>query len=251
MHKKLLAIFAHPDDESFGPGGTLAKYAREGVEIHLQCATKGERGGRNYESRIRNYELKKKKNTKIHEIRAKELLEAARVLGIAKVEFLDFIDGQLCNAIYHQLAEKIIKKINEFKPQVVLTSERRGISGHLDHIAVSMTTTYAFLKTKVSQKLYYNCLLKGTRDRMRDDYFVYFPEGYPESEITTKIDYTPYWKLKKEAMLAHQSQLKDVRALLTRFTKFPKVDHFILQYHRGVKVSLPETDLFAGINSPD
>jgi len=240
MTKKLLAVFAHPDDESFGPGGTLAKYAREGVEIHLLCATRGERRGN-----------KINKDVKISHIREKELLEAVKVLGIVRVEFLDFIDGQLCNAIYHQLAGKIIKKINEFKPQVVLTSERRGISGHLDHIAVSMTTTYAFLKTKVSQKLYYNCLLKGTRDRMRDDYFVYFPEGYPESEITTKIDYTPYWKLKKEAMLAHQSQLKDVRALLARFTKFPKVDHFILQYHRGVKVSLPEKDIFAGINSPD
>ncbi|MBI4991329.1 PIG-L family deacetylase [Candidatus Gottesmanbacteria bacterium] len=266
MHKKLLAVFAHPDDEAFGPAGTLAYYAKEGVEIHLLCATRGEAGEnriKNYEVRIRNNKAPKtpprwpsltwtprmvEGSERVAKIREKELLKSAKILGIKKVEFLDFIDGELRNNIYHQVAEKIINKIHTFKPQVVLTVERRGVSGHLDHIAISMITTYSYLKTKEPKKLYYHCLPFEMRDKMMDNYFVYFPEGYSRKEITTKIDYSCCWEEKVKSMKAHQSQIKDVKNLLNRFQKWPKVDHFILQYHRGVKVSLPETDLFAGID---
>lgn len=239
--KRLLAIFAHPDDEAFGPGGTLARYGQEGVEIHLLSATRGEAG--NWDD-----ELGIKKDIQIHHLREKELLESARILGIKKVEFLGFVDGRLCNAIYHQLAEKIIKKIEEFKPQVVLTTERLGISGHLDHIAVSMITTYAFLKTKIASKLYYYCIPKEAREESLNEYFVYFPEGYDQKEITTRIHYGDYWHKKKEAMKTHRTQMRDVSRLIRRFTKWPKVDHFILQYFQGIKVKFPEKDLFAGID---
>lgn len=246
--RKLLAIFAHPDDEAFGPAGTLAYYAMEGVEIHLLCATRGEAG--QWHQKVKNEEeIRIEETVKLEHVREKELLKSAEALGIKKVEFLDFIDGMLCNAIYHKLADKIIKKINTFKPQIVLTVERRGVSGHLDHIAISMITTYSYLKTKEPKKLYYHCLPAEMRDKMMDDYFVYFPEGYSRKEITTKIDYSCCWEEKVKSMKAHQSQIKDVKNLLNRFQKWPKVDHFILQYHRGVKVSLPETDLFAGITS--
>ena len=247
MSKKLLAIFAHPDDEAFGPGGTLAYYASKGVEVHLLCATKGE-GGEDTSIKYKVSSIKKDKNLNIGKVREKELLKSAEVLGIKSVEFLGFTDGTLCNAIYHQMADKIIAKINKFKPQIVLTVERRGVSGHLDHIATSMITTYSYLKTNIANKLYYHCLPNKIYDERMQVYFVYFPEGYSESEITTRIDYSPVWEKKVGAMTAHKSQLKDVRTLLNRFQKYPKADHFILQYHRGIKVKLPETDLFTGIS---
>lgn len=241
--KRLLVVFAHPDDEAFGPGGTLAKYARSGVEIHLLCATRGEGG----ENEIKDQKAKIKKHKKLGEIREKELLKSAEILGIKKVEFLGFEDGHLCNAIYHEMADAIIKKINDFKPQVIMTEERRGVSGHLDHVACSMITTYAYQKTKYPSKLYYQCLSKKNTNVRKMDYFIYFPEGYSEEEITTRIDYKDFWKIKRKAMMAHKSQWKDVIALLAFYTFWPKIDNFILQYHRGIKVKLPETDLFAGI----
>ncbi len=247
MHKKLLAVFAHPDDEAFGPAGTLAKYAREGIEVHLLCVTRGEAGDNN----IKNQKSKIKdtnKKIKLEHIREKELLDSAKILGIKKVEFLDFIDGTLSNAVYHQVANKIIKKINDFKPQIVLTVERRGVSGHLDHIATSMITTYAYKKTKIARKLYYNCIPKELRNLMSDDYFVYFPEGYKQSEITTRIDYSCCWKEKVDSMMAHKSQIKDAKILIKRFAHFPKIDHFILQYYQNINLKLPETDLFAGLD---
>src|SRR3972149_8828237 len=111
MMKKILAVFAHPDDETFGPGGTLAKYAQEGVEIHLLCATRGERGEWSASAKA-----SAGKQEKIHHIREKELLRSAKILGIKKVEFLNFVDGYLCNSNYHDLAQKIITKIKSFKP---------------------------------------------------------------------------------------------------------------------------------------
>lgn len=246
MHKKILAIFAHPDDEAFGPGGTLAKYASEGATIHLLCATRGEAGQWDTKSRLRQGYGGQ---AKISQVREKELLTSAKILGVTKVDFLDYMDGRLCNAIYHELAEKIMAKIKSFKPDVIITIERRGVSGHLDHIAISMITTYAHLKTKIAKKLYYHCLSDTARksEGRLDNYFVYFPEGYKDSEITTKIDFLPYWDKKVAAMNAHQSQIQDVRFILKRYKHLPKTDCFILQFHHRVQVMLPETDLFAGI----
>lgn len=246
MKKKLLAVFAHPDDEAFGPGGTIAKYASEGTEVHILCATRGESGKWHEDSRKSHTH---KMDVKVHHIREKELLQSTRALGVSKVEFMDFTDGELCNNLYHKIAEKIIKKINEFKPQIIITLDRLGISGHIDHITISMVTTYSFLKTKDPKKLYYEVMTKKQRSQEErlDDYFIYFPEGYDESKTTTKIDYSKYWDKKYKAMLQHQSQLDDVKAILKSLRKSPKVDYFILQHYRNVKVKFPETDLFAGI----
>src|SRR3972149_2037555 len=108
MNKKILAVFAHPDDEAFGPGGALARYAAEGVEIHLLTATRGEAGVWHEASKT-----KAKKEAKIHHVREEELLNSAKILGIRKVEFLDYVDGTLNNSVYHELADKIKSKIDE------------------------------------------------------------------------------------------------------------------------------------------
>ena len=240
--KKLLVVVAHPDDEVFGPGGSIAKYSSLGVEIHLLCATHGESG-----QSVKNNQKEYKSGKTIHLIREKELLKSAEILGIKKVEFLDFIDGYLSNAIYHKLAGKIIRKIKSFKPQVIMTMDRSGISGHLDHIAVSLVTTYSYLKTSEAQKLYYLCLPKAWYDERKLDYFIYFPEGVDDDKITTRIQFPDFWEIKKKAMKAHKSQIKDVRNLLQSFENWPKIDNYILQYHRRAKVEIPENDLFSGI----
>ena len=248
MSKRLLAVFAHPDDEAFGPGGTIARYAAEDVEIHLLCATRGE-AGLWHQKKVQSYKEKIKisEEVELHHVREKELLKSAKILGVKKVEFLDFIDGTLCNAVYHKLADKIIKKIHSFKPPVILTMEKLGVSGHLDHIAVSLTTTYAFLNTNIAKKLYYHCLPKENRVKELDKYFIYFPEGYDQKDITTRIDWSDYWDKKVEAMRQHKSQTHDVERILTRIVKQKRVDYFILQHYKGIQPHFPETDLFARI----
>ena len=85
---RLMCVMAHPDDESLGVGATLARYRAEGVEIHLVTATRGERGW--FGAPDGNPGLEE-----LGKVREAELREAARVLGLASLAFLDYIDGEL------------------------------------------------------------------------------------------------------------------------------------------------------------
>ena len=221
---KILAVFAHPDDETFGPGATLAKYAAEGAMVDIMVATRGE-AGENH--------LEVKTNEPLGLIRERELRNADKILGVHHIDFLDFIDGELRQNIYFDIAKKIISKIR--------------ISGHLDHIAISFITTYAYLQTSIPKKLYDACLPSALRNQRGQDYFIYFPDGYSEEQITTRIDISSSWNTKIKAMQEHKSQMKDVSRLTKYMEQMPKVDNYILKYHRLSSIDLPETDLFGGI----
>src|SRR4051812_27216436 len=85
---RLMFVLAHPDDESLGFGCTVAKYADEGVETYLVTATRGERGWTGEENDYPGLEA-------LGKIREEELLDAAKILGVHSVEFLDYVDGDL------------------------------------------------------------------------------------------------------------------------------------------------------------
>ena len=248
--KKMLLVLAHPDDESFSAGGLIAYYAHQGVEIHLICATRGEGGDRRHIA-LPNAESMDEDSLKknLGNIRAQELLNAAAILGLHNVDILDYPDGSLCHDIYFELADIIIQKIEAFKPQVILTFDRLGWTGHLDHIAVSMITTFAFLNTTYGNKLYYlaNLDTQAKKANPKNDYFVYWPEGYSEKEITTQIDTSSFFATHIAAINQHQSQIDDVKIIINRLENKPKTAYLILQYYRGVSVELPETDIFSGI----
>src|SRR6187401_462949 len=91
MTLKLLVVFAHPDDESMGMGGTLAKYAAQGIETHYLCATRGERGWFGPEEQNPG-------SSALGQIRERELTAAVRELGITGLEFLDYIDSEVDQA---------------------------------------------------------------------------------------------------------------------------------------------------------
>jgi LmbE family N-acetylglucosaminyl deacetylase len=146
--KKILSVLAHPDDESFGMGGTLALYAKQGVKVHLICATRGEAGevGPEY---LQDYES-------IGELREAELRCAAGHLGLAGVYFLDYRDSgmtgsndngnpdALVQAPLDEVAAKIVDYIRTIQPQVVLTFDPIGGYRHPDHIAIHKATVRAF-----------------------------------------------------------------------------------------------------------
>lgn len=220
MKKTIVAIFAHPDDEAFGPSGTLAKFAKEGHDVYLLCATRGE-AGENH--------LPEKNGKNINEIREKELLCSAKILGIKKVFFLGFIDGTLSNNIYHKVADKIIEIIAPLKPEIIITEEYRGVSGHLDHIAISMISSYVFQKLTFVKKIMYHFVTKKYRQLMPSDYFIFIPPGYDDSEIDEVVDTTDVWETKIKAIQCHQSQLKDVSHTLNRLAQVPKKDYFFVK----------------------
>src|ERR1700687_2036782 len=135
---KLMCVLAHPDDESLGNGGILAKCAAEGVETYLVTATRGERGWFGNESDYPGLEALGKR-------REAELLAAAQVLGIRRVDFLDYIDGDLDQAPPSEVIAQIVGHVRSVKPDVVVTFGPDGAYGHPDHIAICQLTTAALV----------------------------------------------------------------------------------------------------------
>lgn len=144
----LLAVLAHPDDETFGTGGTLAFYARQGVQVHLVCATRGEVGDVD-ERYMQGF-------SSIAERRQYELNCAAQTLGLAGVHFLGYRDSgmpgspdnQHPNALAAQPVEKVAAEVAHYfrllRPQVVITFDPIGGYRHPDHIAIQRATVRAF-----------------------------------------------------------------------------------------------------------
>ena len=146
--RTILAVLAHPDDESFGMGGTLAFYASHGVDVHLVCATRGEVGDVAPEL-LKGF-------ASIADLRESELRCAASILGLAGVYFLDYRDSgmpgspdnthpkALAFQPLEEVAANVVCYIRELKPQVVLTFDPIGGYRHPDHIAIQRATALAF-----------------------------------------------------------------------------------------------------------
>jgi LmbE family N-acetylglucosaminyl deacetylase len=135
---RLMCVLAHPDDESLGNGGTLAKYAAEGIETFLVTATRGEHGWQGAAADYPGPDA-------LGATREAELRAAAEVLGLREVQFLDYIDGQLDQAAPSEAIAKIAAHLRRVRPQVVLTFGPEGAYGHPDHIAISQFTTAAIM----------------------------------------------------------------------------------------------------------
>lgn len=219
MKKNLVCVFAHPDDEAFGPGGTIAKLSKK-YNIYLLCVTKGEVGQKGKTLKVQN--------SKLGEVRAQELKCSAKILGIKKVYFLGFIDGTLSNNIYHKLAAKIKNHLQKLKPEIVITYEPQGVSGHIDHITTSMVTMFVVQNLKFVKEVWQVCR-PDTIARTRRNYFVYFPPGYKKSEIDKVVNTKDFWNKKIEAMMCHQSQIKDIKMIMKMQSKFPKEEYFLVK----------------------
>lgn len=215
MRKTIVCVFAHPDDESFGPSGTIHKLAKDN-DVYLLCATKGQAG----------QDSRSESGISLTSRRAQELKESAKHLGVKKVYFLGFKDGTLSNNLYHKLADKILGHLEVLKPELVITYEPQGVSGHIDHITISMVTTFVIKKLPFIKEVWYYCLTQE-RARKRENYFIYFPEGYKKSEINKTVDVSDVWGVKERAMMLHESQRHDAERILKDFKNLPKEEYFI------------------------
>jgi LmbE family N-acetylglucosaminyl deacetylase len=144
---KLMAILAHPDDESLGFGGILAKCAAEHIETVLVTATLGERGWIGDEREYPGVAA-------LGQLRAAELRAAAHILGIGSVNLLGYLDGDLDQADPAEVVAKIVTQLRRIRPHVVVTFGPDGCYGHPDHIAISQFTTAAIVEAANPNSLY-------------------------------------------------------------------------------------------------
>lgn len=133
--RRLLGVFAHPDDEVFCAGGTLARYGGQGAETMVVSATRGEAG------QIRDATVGTRAT--IAAVREAELHRACRLLGVKQTRCLEYRDGTLAEVPTEELAAQLAAVMKEFDPDVVITFGEDGAYGHPDHIAISAATTLA------------------------------------------------------------------------------------------------------------
>jgi len=273
---KLMAVLAHPDDESLGFGGTLAKYALEGIETFVVTGTRGE-GGR-YRGHARG-DASHPGPVKLGEIRESELRAAASVLGVREVSLLGYLDQELDRADPQEAIGRIVAHLRRVRPDVVVTFGPDGAYGHPDHIAISQYTTAAIVAAAdpsfgsadreghgslphAVKKLYYLAWPVATWDAYQEAFrkLVSTVDGverqavpWPDWAITTILDTRPFWATVWRAVSCHDSQLMNYERLKdvspARHEALWGWQSFYRAMSRVNGGRTQETDLFEGIRS--
>ncbi|MFP3947435.1 MAG: PIG-L deacetylase family protein [Longimicrobiales bacterium] len=209
---RLTCVLAHPDDETLGTGGILARYGDEGVETSLITATRGDAG------RYRTPDTPHPGREALGRIREKELRAAADVLGVRDVSILGYPDGELDQVDAPDAVSRIAAHLRRLRPHVVVTFDPFGSYGHPDHIAVSQLATAACMAAEphAVSKLYYMAwdpeLAEAYQTAFKRltstvDGVVREASPWPEWSITTRVDAGDHWRRVWEAVACHESQM--------------------------------------------
>lgn len=205
MKKLMIGIFAHPDDEAFGPSGTLLKLHDEGYDIHLILLTDGEAGSNLDDS------------PSLGSTRLTEWQAAANIIGAASTYALHYPDGKLDTIPRREIGEKVQRIIGDIvatyaKPIVYayMTFEPGGLTGHHDHIVASRLTT-KIAEQDEGVTVWYFCL-DSTQAPLTGTAY-YEPRAREDTYITDRVDVSQYLTLKHQIMDAHVSQRVDVATM--------------------------------------
>jgi LmbE family N-acetylglucosaminyl deacetylase len=268
----LMAVHAHPDDESSSTGGVLAAYGDQGVRTVVVTCTNGEFG--DAPGGVKPGQDGHDEQA-VAQVRLAELREACKILGVTDLEPLGYHDsgmpdwdykdrpGAFCNVPTAEVAARITALIERYRPQVVITYDPTGPYQHPDHVHAAEAAVSAAVGSGIPAKLYFTALrgsdwqkvLQALReagvevpDRPAD------PEAMrqmaeAEQRITTTIDIRPELARKREALFAHASQIQD-----SWFSKIPQdIAEATFGRESFIRASdstgapVPEDDLFAGL----
>jgi LmbE family N-acetylglucosaminyl deacetylase len=217
---RLLAVFAHPDDESLVAGGTLAACAAAGVEVRIVSVTHGERGPIAHPSLATRASL--------GAVRAAELRAAAVALGVGAVQCLDYPDGALKWSDPDRLRDDLAGRIRDWRPDAIITFGPEGLYWHRDHIAVH-SATMAALETLAAEGIapwvYHATWPHGLAESLVSalaargdpaDLWGLRPGdfGVPAETITSVVDVRPFLAAKLRALRSHRTQLHPAHLLL-------------------------------------
>jgi len=265
---RLMAVLAHPDDESLGMGTTLARCVAEGIETHVVTATLGQAGRH---AGIRPGEPGHPGADALAAIRERELRGAIAALGVHGLTLLRYMDGRLDQADPHELSARVARCIREVRPHVVITFGADGGYGHPDHIAISQATTAAILAAAsdppgdgppphVVSKLYWMAWTQSLWRAYQSVFtsLAFMVDGvarsavpWPDWEVTTELDTRAHWETAWRAVSCHASQI----ATYERLRELPDAEHealwgrqsFYRVFSRVNGGRRRETDLFEGL----
>jgi LmbE family N-acetylglucosaminyl deacetylase len=250
--KTILGVFAHPDDESMGPGATFAKYAAEGHRVAFVAATDGGAG--------RLYDERPSDKGELRRLRREETFAAANVLGIEFLGFLDWHDRDLENMSVLDIEIEIAKIIRREKPDVLVTFHGSGISYHPDHRVLAMALNAAYLGSARAgwyqdaglealaphrtSKLYHYTILESFLDRVDWRREVY---ASPDDEVTALIDTREWADAKWKAIQAHDTQRNGPPFEQAYRAGVFEREGFVRVFPSWQPGDRPETDLLEGL----
>jgi LmbE family N-acetylglucosaminyl deacetylase len=232
----LLAVFAHPDDETFRCGGTLTLLAQRGTRVQVLTATRGQAGSRGDPPLCTPEELSA--------VRESELCCACAALGIQPPIFLDYQDGQLSEADPERIVSEILAVIRDVRPQIILTYGPDGVSGHPDHIAIGRFTTEAFRRVLDVLALYTIVVPRSLAETLGMKQL----HTVPDDAITLTVDVSTVWEAKMAAIHCHRTQFWKspiLRASSEKQRLFLGTEHFQKTLFRPDLPIKPEQDIFA------
>ena len=269
----LMAVHAHPDDESSSTGGVLARYAGDGVRTVVVTCTNGELG--DAPGGIKPGEPGHDED-EVARIRLDELERACETLGVAHLELLGYHDSGMvdwehkdrpdvfCNIAVDVASERLGGLFERYRPDVVVTYDEHGGYDHPDHVHASRVTMAAVARTGIPAKAYFTAFRRSGFAKFRAVLeeqgadLSQFPEPDPEqmrlldaveARITTVVDIGPFVEQKRTALVTHASQLEE-----SFFGKLPTEafsalfgEEAFIRAHDTTDASLPESDLFAGL----
>jgi LmbE family N-acetylglucosaminyl deacetylase len=281
----LMAVHAHPDDESNSTGGTLARYSAEGVRTVLVTCTNGEFG--DAPGHIKPGEAGHDPDD-VARIRLGELKVAVEALGVSHTELLGYRDSGMQDwpqnedprAFHRQpddvVTARLVELFEQYRPQVVVTYYANSGYNHPDHLKAHDVTLAAVEASGIPTKLYFIARTRAYRGRMREiaeEYGIELPQfltqattpppaegeqvpeppprpfGVDDSLITTYIDGSTYAKQKRAALAAHASQLEGTFFLQFPDEAFAKAfgSESFIRERDATGAPLPEDDLFSGL----
>ena len=253
---RLMCVLAHPDDESLGTGGILAKYAAEDVGTFVVTATRGEKGRFDDKGTKPGPDI-------VGLTREAELRAATAVLGVRETAVLGYIDGELDRVNHVEATAAIAGHIRRIRPHVVVTFDPFGAYGHPDHIAIAQMAAAAIGQAGDAHqvaKFYYfvNGERKWAAYQAAFKTLVSNVDGiartaiaWPDWSITTKVDAREFWQTVWRAVRCHETQMsiyKNVAALTEEDQKviWGTGEYFRVFSHVNGGRHV-ETDLFEGL----
>ena len=272
----LMAVHAHPDDEASSTGGVLATYGEQGIQTVVVTCTNGEFG--DAPGGVKPGQDGHDEQA-VAQLRLAELREACKILGVTDLEPLGYHDSGMpdwdykdrptafCNVPLAQVAARLGALMERYKPQVVITYDPAGAYQHPDHVHAAQAAAAAAAGTGIPAKLYFTTMRFSDWQKVWQalrDAGVDVPDRRPtdpdflrqmaeaEQRITTTIDIRPVLARKRDALLAHASQIQD-----SWFSKIPPgiaEDAFgresFIRASDSTGSAVPEDDLFAGLRPP-
>jgi LmbE family N-acetylglucosaminyl deacetylase len=269
----LMAVHAHPDDEASSTGGVLARYGDEGVRTILVTCTNGEFGDGpgGLKPGVDGHDVAAVAQTRLAELR-----ESAKILGVTELKLLGYHDSGMpdwafkdrqdvfCNVPEEVVAARIGVLIERYRPQVVISYDDKGAYQHPDHVHAARSAAAAVAASGIPAKFYQTAMRRSDWTKIWDalrelgeevpDFSDISPEiqrqmEESEQQITTIVDIRPVLERKRDALLAHASQIRE-----SWFSKIPpEIAEQAFGRESFIRASdttgapVPEDDLFAGL----